>query len=277
MRYAAFVVLAALAPLLARADNPAEVMEMGRIDVVGTTPLPSLGTPLSDVPANVQTFGGRDLDRQRPPSVPSFLERNAAAVAINAAQGNPFQPDISYRGFTASPLLGTPQGIAVFQDGVRVNEPFGDIVNWDLIPPNAIEAIQLVPGVSAAFGPNTLGAALAVYTKSGDENPGGMLDLLGGSWARKAARASLACQPRGASERYRRKSRAAAAGSPACASAWAWMMNASARFGSSATARWAHSPASVRRCRACADWANPRTTVASSGRALTATAQGSAA
>jgi outer membrane receptor protein involved in Fe transport len=162
-------------------------MEMGRIDVVGTTPLPGLGTPLADVPANVQTFGGRDFDRQRPPSVPSFLERNAAAVAINAAQGNPFQPDISYRGFTASPLLGTPQGIAVFQDGVRVNEPFGDIMNWDLIPPNAIEAIQLVPGVSAAYGPNTLGAALAVYTKSGDENPGGMLDLLGGSWARKSA------------------------------------------------------------------------------------------
>jgi len=187
MRIAVFVLSGALAPWFAWADNPAEVMEMGRIDVVGTTPLPSLGTPLSDVPANVQTFGGRDFDRQRPPSVPSFLERNAAAVAINAAQGNPFQPDISYRGFTASPLLGTPQGIAVFQDGVRVNEPFGDIMNWDLIPPNAIEAIQLVPGVSAAYGPNTLGAALAVYTKSGDENPGGMLDLLGGAWARKSA------------------------------------------------------------------------------------------
>ena len=177
----------ALGAAAARADNPAEVMELGRIDVVGTTPLPSFGTPLSDVPANVQTFGGRDLGRQRPVSVPSFLERNAAAVAINAAQGNPFQSDVSYRGFTASPLLGTPQGIAVFQDGVRVNEPFGDIVNWDLIPPTAIESIQLVPGVSPAFGPNTLGAALAVYTKSGAGNPGGMIDLMGGSWARKSA------------------------------------------------------------------------------------------
>ncbi len=151
---------------------------------MGTTPLPGLGTPLAEVAANVQAFGGGELARQRPSSVASFLERNAASVAINSAQGNPFQPDVSYRGFTASPLLGVPQGLSVFQDGVRINEPFGDVVNWDLLPPAAIASIQIIPAAGAAFGPNTLGGTLAVYTKSGAQNAGGAVEAQGGSFGR---------------------------------------------------------------------------------------------
>jgi iron complex outermembrane receptor protein len=187
-RRAALAVLA-LALAAARAwpaDNPAEVMELGRIDVVGTTPLPGLGTPLANVPANVQVFGARALDRQRTSSLPDFLERGAAGTAINSAQGNPFQPDVLYRGFVASPLLGLPQGLAVFQDGVRINEPFGDVVNWDLLPRAAIASVQLIPGSNAAFGPNALGGALAVYTKSGSQFPGGALQGYGGSFGRGA-------------------------------------------------------------------------------------------
>jgi outer membrane receptor protein involved in Fe transport len=168
------------------ADNPAEAMELGRIDVIGTTPLPGLGTPLSQVPANAQVFTGRDLARQRPRGLPDFLEQNAAGTSANSAQGNPFQPDIAYRGFTASPLLGLPQGLSVFQDGVRINEPFGDVVNWDLIPQSAIASIQLIPGAQPAFGPNTLGGALAIYTKSGSQFPGGELEAYGGSFRRRA-------------------------------------------------------------------------------------------
>ena len=161
-------------------------MELGRIDVVGTTPLPGLGTPLANVPANVQVFGARGIERQRPIALPDFLERNAAATAINASQGNPFQPDVLYRGFVASPLLGLPQGLSVFQDGVRINEPFGEVVNWDLIPQSAIASIQLVPGSGAMFGPNTLGGALAIYTKSGSQFPGGAVQAYGGSFGRAA-------------------------------------------------------------------------------------------
>src|SRR6185437_5815460 len=113
------------------------------------------------------------LSGQRQSNTTDFLEQNATSITANAAQGNPFQPDVSFRGFSASPLLGVPQGIAVFQDGVRVNEPFGDIVNWDLIPPSAVASIQLLPGARAAFGRNALAGALAVYTKSGSSFPGG--------------------------------------------------------------------------------------------------------
>ena len=166
------------------ADNPAEALELERVEVIGTTPLPGLGTPLKDVPANVQVFGSKDLARQRPGSLSGFLENNPTSVTVNAAQGNPYQNDISFRGFTASPLLGVPQGLSVFQDGIRINEPFGDVVNWDLLPSAAIASVQLIPGSNPLFGLNTLGGALAIYTKSGRQYPGGSVEVSGGSFGR---------------------------------------------------------------------------------------------
>ncbi len=155
--------------------------------VIGTTPLPGLGTPARDVPGNVQIFGSRDIGRQRPLDLTEFLDRNANSVGTGSGQGNPYQRDLAFRGFAASPLLGTPQGISAFQDGVRINEAFGDVVNWDLLPPAAISSVQLIPGSNPVFGLNTLGGALALYTKSGAQYPGGSLELSGGSFGRRTA------------------------------------------------------------------------------------------
>ena len=79
---------------------------------------------------------------------------------------------MNFRGYTASPLLGTPEGVSVYLDGVRQNQPFGDVVSWDLIPKNAISEITLMPGSDPLFGLNTLGGALSVQTKNGVSNPG---------------------------------------------------------------------------------------------------------
>lgn len=182
---AAAVVLG-LGSALADADNPAEVFELPSVTVVGTTPLPGLGIPLADMPANVQSFNRRDLDRQRPLELTDFLGANANSVGVGAAQGNPFQQDISFRGFLASPLLGAAQGLSVFEDGVRINEAFGDVVNWDLLPQSAISSVQLIPGSNPAFGLNTLGAALAIYTRSGAQYPGAAGELAAGSFGRKS-------------------------------------------------------------------------------------------
>jgi len=173
-------------PALAWAENKAEVLETGTIEVVGTTPLPSVGVPLDQVPANIQAATGKSMNEQRSLNVSDFLDNNLGSVTINDTVSNPYQPDVIYRGFTASPLLGTPQGLSVFLDGVRVNEPFGDIVNWDLIPSNAIANINLIPGSNPLFGLNTLGGALSVHTKSGADNPGVAATLTGGSWGRRA-------------------------------------------------------------------------------------------
>lgn len=170
----------------AQADNTAEVFELPKVEVIGTTPLPGLGTALKDVPANVQSFGRADVLRQRPLDLSEFLGRNANSVGVSAAQGNPYQQDLNFRGFAASPLLGTPQGLSVFQDGVRINEAFGDVVNWDLLPASAISSIQLIPGSNPAFGLNTLGGALAIYTRSGAQSPGGAVEVSAGSFGRKS-------------------------------------------------------------------------------------------
>jgi len=189
--HASLVLAAGVAGLQATnahaADNPAEVFELPAVQVVGTTPLPGLGVPLRDVPGNVQLFGSREIGRDRPATLTQFLDFNATSVNATSGQGNAFQQSITFRGFAASPLLGTPQGVSVFQDGVRVNEAFGDVVNWDLLAPSAISSVQLIPGSVPAFGLNTLGGALAIYTKSGAQYPGAAIELSGGSFARKEA------------------------------------------------------------------------------------------
>ncbi|HJU24875.1 MAG TPA: TonB-dependent receptor [Casimicrobiaceae bacterium] len=182
---AALAILAACSGAHA-ADNAAEVFELPSVDVVGTAPLPGLGTALRDVPANVQIFDNRQFSRLRPLTLTQFLDLNANSVSAASGQGNAFQQSLEFRGFAASPLLGTPQGVSVFQDGVRINEAFGDVVNWDLLPRSAISSVQLLPGTVPAFGLNTLGGALTIYTKSGDQYPGLSFEASGGSFRRRA-------------------------------------------------------------------------------------------
>ncbi len=161
--------------------------ELRTIDVIGVTPLPGTDVPRDQVPGNVQTATDADLDRLNAPDLSNYLNRAVGGVTINETQSNPFQPDVNYRGFTASPLLGTPQGLSVYLDGVRVNQPFGDVVSWDLIPRAAISSVTVVPGSNPLFGLNTLGGALAVQTKDGLRNPGTSVQLLGGSYGRITA------------------------------------------------------------------------------------------
>lgn len=160
------------------AQQPAEVVE-----VIGQTPLGA--TINADrMASNVQSATAEELRDQRALDLADFMTRNLASVFVNAAQNNPLQPDVQYRGFTGSPLLGLPQGIAVYQDGVRINEPFGDTVNWALIPDSAIETVHLMPGSNPLFGLNALGGAIVIETKTGFSNPGTRAEVHGGSFGR---------------------------------------------------------------------------------------------
>lgn len=157
-----------------------------RVEVIGVTPLPGLGVPKDRVPANVQTARGADLERSNATDLSSFMSRRLGSVYVNEVQNNPFQPDVNFRGYTASPLLGTAQGLSIYMDGVRLNQPFGDVVSWDLIPKSAIAQIALMPGSNPLFGLNTLGGALSVQTKDGLRNPGSSIEVLAGSYGRNA-------------------------------------------------------------------------------------------
>src|SRR5690349_18437063 len=155
--------------------------------VIVTTPLPGVEIPAARVPAPVQTATDVDIDQSGALDVSDFMNRRLNGVHVNEIQDNPFQPDVNYRGFTASPLLGTPQGLSVYMDGVRLNQPFGDVVSWDLIPRVAISEITLMPGSNPVFGLNTLGGALALQTKSGLMDRAGSLQVSGGSFGRGSA------------------------------------------------------------------------------------------
>lgn len=164
----------------------AQPKELPKVEVIGTTPLPGLGLSRDLVPAPVQSATDADLRRGNSINLSDFLDRNLGSVHINEIQNNPFQPDVNYRGFTASPLLGTPQGLSVYMDGVRMNQPFGDVVSWDLIPKSAIANLTLMPGSNPLFGLNTLGGALSIQTKDGRSHPGAALQAYGGMHRRWA-------------------------------------------------------------------------------------------
>ena len=168
------------------AANPATVQELPQITVISNTPLAGLGLPLNQVPANVQTADSEDMRRQQALSVADYLNSNFSGINVSESADNPFQLDINYHGFTASPLLGTPEGLSVYVDGVRVNESFGDTVNWDLIPQSAISTVTLISGSNPVFGLNTLGGALSLRTKSGHDDPGTELQAYGGSFGRRS-------------------------------------------------------------------------------------------
>jgi iron complex outermembrane recepter protein len=158
--------------------------------VIGTTPVHGSGLPLDQVPANVRIGTGEDLAAHHSLDLSSYMGETMGSVHLNDVQNNPLQPDLQYRGFLASPLLGAPQGLSVFLDGVRLNEPFGDTINWDLIPSNAIRSINVMPGSNPVFGLNTLGGAISIETEDGFSEPGVDATLLYGSWNRKLVRAS---------------------------------------------------------------------------------------
>ena len=129
----------------------------------------------------------RDVQQSGSLNLADFLNRRLNGVHINENQVNPFQPDVNYRGYTASPLLGTPEGISVYVDGVRQNQPFGDIVAWDLIPQIAISELALMPGSESSVRPPChAGGAISIQTKDGFSQPGATLEVSGGSFGRRA-------------------------------------------------------------------------------------------
>ena len=166
--------------------KPPEVMPLPPVRVIGTTPVPSLGIPLDKYPGNAQRVTTEDIKDQNLVNLPEHLFRNFGSVNTIGAQGNPWQSDLTYRGFLGGPLTGSPIGLSVYLDGMRFNDGFGDTINWDLIPQFSISTVDIIPGSNPLFGLNTLGGALSVRTKRGFDNPGLELSVSGGSWGRWA-------------------------------------------------------------------------------------------
>lgn len=163
---------------VARTVRPAS-----RLVVYPTTPVSGSGIDIDKVPASVNVVDVNQIDRLRSANIADALQQYVPGIVVNEVTGNPFQPDVQFRGFVASPVAGTPQGLAVYQNGVRINEAFGDTVNWDLIPTAAIRSVTVVTN-NPAFGLNALGGAIDVQMKNGFNYHGAEIDTMGGSFGR---------------------------------------------------------------------------------------------
>jgi outer membrane receptor protein involved in Fe transport len=154
-----------------------------RLVVYPTTPVSGSGVDPEKVPASVNVVDANQIKQTGSLNISDTLLKYVPGITVNEVAGNPFQPDVQFRGFVASPVAGTPQGLAVYQNGVRVNEAFGDTVNWDLIPTAAIRSVAVVTN-NPAFGLNALGGAVNVQMKDGFNYHGAEIDTMGGSFGR---------------------------------------------------------------------------------------------
>jgi len=182
------IVLAGCAALSVIAAQTAHAEGAGfdeEVTVVAPTPLASGGgIDPERLPFTTQSTDADALSRAQSLDLTDHLNQNLGSVSINSAQNNPLQPDLQYRGYSASPLLGLPMGVSVYQNGVRINEPLGDAVNWDLLPESAVHSLTLVGGANPLFGLNTLGGALSIDMKDGFNFQGHQVEAYGGSWGR---------------------------------------------------------------------------------------------
>ena len=158
--------------------------------IIGVIPT-GAGIDKDRIPFPVQNRNASDIENANPLNISDFLRQSFSSVSLNDAQNNPMQPDLQYRGFTASPLLGLAQGLAVYQNGARINEPLGDAVNWDLLPQSAVQSITLSGGANPLFGLNSLGGSLIVDMKDGFSSPGSSVEISSGSFGRTTANIEL--------------------------------------------------------------------------------------
>jgi outer membrane receptor protein involved in Fe transport len=190
LRHTALAALAAVTangPAIALAQTaPAQ-----QVEVIGTSPLSGLGVDRNLLPYASQTVRRGALDQAQGDNMTDYLARRMPGMQVNDIQGSPFQADLTYRGYRASGLLGAAQGLSVYLDGVRINEPFGDVIHWDMVPEFALQSLTVLPGANPSFGLNTLGGAIVLETVDGRSAEGLRAEAGFGSHGRKRAEVGL--------------------------------------------------------------------------------------
>ena len=150
---------------------------------------------IGSAPEDIQTIAPATISASNAWTTTDLLQSNIPSVFLSDTESSPYQEDLYFRGFDASPVLGTAEGLAVYEGGTRINQRFGDTVLWDMVPSFAISRIDVMPGSDPVFGLNALGGAVAISMKDGfSADPGMQFDLEGGSFGRARLVAQIANQ-----------------------------------------------------------------------------------
>ena len=191
--------IAAQQPDTSKADTTAH--ELPPIEVVGSI-APAAGPTIgSGVPARVTTLNEAQVDAYEPRILSDAL-KSVAGFSTYDDLGSPYKLNISSRGFYSSPVVGLPQGVAVFLDGVRMNEPEASQVNFDLLPMDHIQRIEILSGNGSLLGRNALGGAINLVTARGTGPTSGTIELSGGSFGAARGEAHVGGLSRGGLDWY---------------------------------------------------------------------------
>lgn len=175
-------VVAAPAPVAVPQPEPvAQVVEPG--SQVKLSPIGG-EIPIQKYSGAVSTVSSANITSSGSTNTTDALQQRVPGIAINDVAGNSFQQEVNFRGFSSSPNNGVAQGLAVYQNGVRINEIFGDTVNWDQVPSVAVSDIAVVTG-NPVFGLNAIGGAVLVTMKDGFSYQGTEIDARFGSFGRR--------------------------------------------------------------------------------------------
>ena len=149
--------------------------------LVNSTRLRDVEEPIAQVTGKVIVVTAEEIDKLGATTVQEVLQYQTGIVLYDAL-GNEFQQTVDMRGFNAQPVTAT----SVFVDGVRVNEPDFNTINFDLIPIEDIERIEILPGTATVFGRNALAGVINITTKRGrGDRPHVGFNIGGGSYGRQ--------------------------------------------------------------------------------------------
>ncbi|HEX3273828.1 MAG TPA: TonB-dependent receptor [Gemmatimonadales bacterium] len=166
------------------------VTTLQEIEVVGSiapTAGPAVG---SGIPARISTVTGRQIDAWEPRLLADALATQPG-ISLYDDLGSAYKLNLSTRGFNVGPVVGLPPGVSVFLDGVRQNEPDAAEVNFDLLPMEHVNRVELLSGSGSLLGANSLGGAINLVTRRGEGPVSGELELSGGSYGAGSAEGSV--------------------------------------------------------------------------------------
>ena len=154
------------------------------VDIISVSPVQGSGLSIDRVPGKIQTLSRDQLGKKKNFSITETLNRESTGISLFNLNSSPMQNDINFRGYVGGPLLGTAQSIAVYQNGMRINESFGEVVQWDLVPDFATHSMQIFSGGDPIFGQNAIGGAITMEMKNGFNFQGANLTTSAGNYAR---------------------------------------------------------------------------------------------
>lgn len=144
----------------------------------------------SGIPARISTVTGQAIDAWEPRLLADALA-SQPGISLYDDLGSPFKLNMTTRGFNVGPVVGLPPGVSVFLDGVRQNEPDAAEVNFDLLPMEHVQRVELLSGSGSLLGPNSLGGAINLITRRGNGPLEAEAELSGGSFGSYSGEASI--------------------------------------------------------------------------------------